>query len=121
MFVCFMIAASEVIPIESHARCPKAHFATLQTGGVVIATGLFDRVQDDVLEPNHHRGANVQLEGNHPALGRFVALFVKHFCGHLAVDEVLQMIASGDNVILIPFVGLDDLAKVFLGDLQFSL
>ena len=49
----------------------------------------------------------MNLQGDHAAGGRLVRLLVDHFGGQRLVDEVLQMVAIGDDSKIIPLPWVD--------------
>ena len=85
----------------------------------LLEVGLLRGIAGEVLHPdvfelNHHRRADVDLQRERAGLGGFGRLLVDDVHGLLAVDEVLEMIALGDNDVVVPILVLD-LRLDFLG------
>ena len=78
----------------------------------LLEVGLLRRITGellhaDVFELNHHRRADVDLQRERAGLGGFGRLLVDDVHGLLAIDEVLEMIALGDDDVIVPILVLD--------------
>ena len=51
--------------------------------------------------------AGVQLQGNHARTGRVRCVFISDVGHLLAVDEMLEVIALGDDHVFVPAIGLN--------------
>src|SRR5439155_5860518 len=86
----------------------SSHNAT--TGRRSISAELLDPY---VLELDHHGWTGVELERQDPGLCGFGFLFIHHVNGLRAVDEMLEVIAFGDDHVIVPVLVFDFFLNVF--------
>ena len=66
-------------------------------------------LQHHVLELHGHAGrAFVQLQGDDAGLGGVLLVVIRDVGGLVAVDEVLEVVALGDDLVVVPVAGLDE-------------
>src|SRR5260370_18663344 len=68
---------------------------------------LLERFDADVFELHLHRRTGVELQREDAGLGGLGFLLVDHIDGRFAVDEMLEVIAFGDDDVIVPVILVD--------------
>ncbi len=116
---------------EPSVTKPANHYLQNKKPGAISAPGFFaaksgpllERLERQVLELHFHGRACVELQSEDAAGGGLRA-FIGHIDGLFAVDEVLEMVAFGDDFVVVPFAVLDgclDFVGVAHGTRDFDL
>src|SRR5687768_5147427 len=102
--MCWICSRTCAAPVIRTIRRSRDQAPRRSDSRSMAGTAMLLLCQLDLLELNRHRRAGVDLQGEDALLGGVPGVLVDHFAHRDAVDLVDEVIALGDDGVLVPVV-----------------